>query len=182
MCIRDRPAGPSSPPAELEGHDAPETRRRKSWPRRLKCPMFWWLAGGATFSPKRSALTEMVERSLHVHLHLRLSNTQNAVTPRPSIPQRFCRQELAPDLQVEQVGLDDVPAVDEGLHERAQHPPAPTSRFDVCSQSFKDFVSAGATLGACQNMVRVLKSIFSCLLYTSPSPRDATLSRMPSSA
>ena len=26
------------------------------------------------------------------------------------------------------------------------------------------------------------KSIYSCLLYTSPSPRDATLSRMPSSA
>ena len=25
-------------------------------------------------------------------------------------------------------------------------------------------------------------SIFGCLLYTSPSPRDATLSRMPSSA
>ena len=27
-----------------------------------------------------------------------------------------------------------------------------------------------------------LRSINSCLLYTSPSPRDATLSRMPSSA
>ena len=25
-------------------------------------------------------------------------------------------------------------------------------------------------------------NLFSCLLYTSPSPRDATLSRMPSSA
>ena len=25
-------------------------------------------------------------------------------------------------------------------------------------------------------------SIYACLLYTSPSPRDATLSRMPSSA
>ena len=28
----------------------------------------------------------------------------------------------------------------------------------------------------------LIQSIFSCLLYTSPSPRDATLSRMPSSA
>ena len=28
----------------------------------------------------------------------------------------------------------------------------------------------------------VMKKIISCLLYTSPSPRDATLSRMPSSA
>ena len=29
---------------------------------------------------------------------------------------------------------------------------------------------------------RVSSGFFSCLLYTSPSPRDATLSRMPSSA
>ena len=28
----------------------------------------------------------------------------------------------------------------------------------------------------------ILKDHISCLLYTSPSPRDATLSRMPSSA
>ena len=28
----------------------------------------------------------------------------------------------------------------------------------------------------------MFKSVLSCLLYTSPSPRDATLSRMPSSA
>ena len=30
--------------------------------------------------------------------------------------------------------------------------------------------------------VRLLPSFYACLLYTSPSPRDATLSRMPSSA
>ena len=29
---------------------------------------------------------------------------------------------------------------------------------------------------------RVLGMMYNCLLYTSPSPRDATLSRMPSSA
>ena len=29
---------------------------------------------------------------------------------------------------------------------------------------------------------RLLKQLVACLLYTSPSPRDATLSRMPSSA
>ena len=29
---------------------------------------------------------------------------------------------------------------------------------------------------------RQFRNIYSCLLYTSPSPRDATLSRMPSSA
>ena len=34
-----------------------------------------------------------------------------------------------------------------------------------------------------QDNIKVYKSSFaSCLLYTSPSPRDATLSRMPSSA
>ena len=32
------------------------------------------------------------------------------------------------------------------------------------------------------NEQRHAKQTFSCLLYTSPSPRDATLSRMPSSA
>ena len=29
---------------------------------------------------------------------------------------------------------------------------------------------------------KIVKKLISCLLYTSPSPRDATLSRMPSSA
>ena len=33
-----------------------------------------------------------------------------------------------------------------------------------------------------QNKNYVKKVVFPCLLYTSPSPRDATLSRMPSSA
>ena len=31
-------------------------------------------------------------------------------------------------------------------------------------------------------IVKVIKESYICLLYTSPSPRDATLSRMPSSA
>ena len=31
-------------------------------------------------------------------------------------------------------------------------------------------------------LYKIAEKIFSCLLYTSPSPRDATLSRMPSSA
>ena len=30
--------------------------------------------------------------------------------------------------------------------------------------------------------ISAMPGIYSCLLYTSPSPRDATLSRMPSSA
>ena len=33
-----------------------------------------------------------------------------------------------------------------------------------------------------QSQVPSLSQVYPCLLYTSPSPRDATLSRMPSSA
>ena len=32
------------------------------------------------------------------------------------------------------------------------------------------------------SLIELGRSLYSCLLYTSPSPRDATLSRMPSSA
>ena len=32
------------------------------------------------------------------------------------------------------------------------------------------------------SVLEYIDEIYSCLLYTSPSPRDATLSRMPSSA
>ena len=40
-----------------------------------------------------------------------------------------------------------------------------------------------STPAPCRQMIKdALKLIMSCLLYTSPSPRDATLSRMPSSA
>ena len=36
--------------------------------------------------------------------------------------------------------------------------------------------------GVDERAERLTLDLFSCLLYTSPSPRDATLSRMPSSA
>ena len=49
--------------------------------------------------------------------------------------------------------------------------------------------SAGVTKGAAQDTILVpfndlaaIEKAYACLLYTSPSPRDATLSRMPSSA
>ena len=45
-------------------------------------------------------------------------------------------------------------------------------------QAVSDIVSACATIPDCQSKIKAI----SCLLYTSPSPRDATLSRMPSSA
>ena len=37
-------------------------------------------------------------------------------------------------------------------------------------------------VGLAANQVGILKQIVTCLLYTSPSPRDGLLSRMPSSA
>ena len=36
--------------------------------------------------------------------------------------------------------------------------------------------------GTVQGFLNLIKIPYTCLLYTSPSPRDATLSRMPSSA
>ena len=40
----------------------------------------------------------------------------------------------------------------------------------------------GATIEDCEKISKDLNYELPCLLYTSPSPRDATLSRMPSSA
>ena len=58
---------------------------------------------------------------------------------------------------------------------------------DFTREEFYDKFGAGSTfprvikddtlIGGCTETVKYL-----CLLYTSPSPRDATLSRMPSSA
>ena len=41
---------------------------------------------------------------------------------------------------------------------------------------------AGVEASFISNRMRELNVLIGCLLYTSPSPRDATLSRMPSSA
>ena len=53
---------------------------------------------------------------------------------------------------------------------------------------FKDFMEAFAFMTEVafhcekQNHHPNWSNVYNCLLYTSPSPRDATLSRMPSSA
>ena len=44
------------------------------------------------------------------------------------------------------------------------------------------FPTAEEHEAAIQEVIRAGKAVGTCLLYTSPSPRDATLSRMPSSA
>ena len=43
-------------------------------------------------------------------------------------------------------------------------------------------VDAIGSLDKIKSLIRITVYVKSCLLYTSPSPRDATLSRMPSSA
>ena len=57
---------------------------------------------------------------------------------------------------------------------------APASRSNPANQSSELLTGVWADLVGQENAVRVLRR--ACLLYTSPSPRDATLSRMPSSA
>ena len=46
----------------------------------------------------------------------------------------------------------------------------------------KNFIPVPSTVIGINNVFKFDTSSISCLLYTSPSPRDATLSRMPSSA
>ena len=55
---------------------------------------------------------------------------------------------------------------------------------DQESDGTKYFVEADGkiTVKRSQEVNPILQKNKSCLLYTSPSPRDATLSRMPSSA
>ena len=52
--------------------------------------------------------------------------------------------------------------------------------IEVMSESSKSFEDA--IQNAVDRTAKTVKDIQSCLLYTSPSPRDRTRSRMPSSA
>ena len=47
---------------------------------------------------------------------------------------------------------------------------------EICSELADESIANGATIEA------VAEGLIGCLLYTSPSPRDGLLSRMPSSA
>ena len=46
----------------------------------------------------------------------------------------------------------------------------------------EELLSSDMAQSAVEEVIQTLKATLICLLYTSPSPRDATLSRMPSSA
>ena len=50
------------------------------------------------------------------------------------------------------------------------------------SQRFDDIVGQKAVTQTLKNAIVSHKTSHACLLYTSPSPRDGLLSRMPSSA
>ena len=50
------------------------------------------------------------------------------------------------------------------------------------ARAIEDLISESGLISSFADMMLDLAEDFDCLLYTSPSPRDATLSRMPSSA
>ena len=50
------------------------------------------------------------------------------------------------------------------------------------ASTLEDYVKIGIISDSLRNYLLRLGWSYNCLLYTSPSPRDATLSRMPSSA
>ena len=60
------------------------------------------------------------------------------------------------------------------------NPNSPNNKIGIPTARGLEFLEAGSII-RCEGVQRCTK-VISCLLYTSPSPRDATLSRMPSSA
>ena len=62
---------------------------------------------------------------------------------------------------------------------QAGHPQALTPNMDRLFERGTYFSNAHCSAPVCNTSRH---SLMTCLLYTSPSPRDATLSRMPSSA
>ena len=58
----------------------------------------------------------------------------------------------------------------------------PHCATDLKNRKYLDFLEFLMANGIVENLDFFDQDVYSCLLYTSPSPRDATLSRMPSSA
>jgi len=71
-----------------------------------------------------------------------------------------------------QISLEDAKRID---------PKAKIGKTVIELLKFEDF-GRHAIHSAKQSLIQKVREIERCLLYTSPSPRDATLSRMPSSA
>ena len=55
-------------------------------------------------------------------------------------------------------------------------------RWIVDMDTSYEWLSSQLYCGFVYTDLAILRMLYDCLLYTSPSPRDATLSRMPSSA
>ena len=55
-------------------------------------------------------------------------------------------------------------------------------KYDLRPSAYGDVDELNSFIGLSINCINKDKQYNFCLLYTSPSPRDATLSRMPSSA
>ena len=85
---------------------------------------------------------------------------------------QFTMQGLVRDPEDEEAALDGTGLLNRA---RSRHDPLGVSAIIVSWQSGRDSVSR------C-HQARLPHPPGPCLLYTSPSPRDATLSRMPSSA
>ena len=78
-----------------------------------------------------------------------------------------------------EVGRDKL--IDTGNYNRIQWVQADAEKLPFEEKSF-DCVTIAFGLRNVTRKEEALKSIYSCLLYTSPSPRDQRGSRMPSSA
>ena len=85
------------------------------------------------------------------------------VKPLSSTVAKLRQMAVAPDRQREGVGATLIRSVEKSLADRG---------YEVIEMNAREVV-----MGFYQSL-----GYTSCLLYTSPSPRDATLSRMPSSA
>ena len=116
-------------------------------------------------SPKEDRVKEFLKQSmLFLQLFMPVFDLQEVLE---------CRQAVYPDAPLEDVrkAFGDVGGV-----ARAVFSPGKL-------QQLKDKMEQGAGRMDVEVLRRVLSYQYStCLLYTSPSPRDATLSRMPSSA
>ena len=69
-----------------------------------------------------------------------------------------------------------MPEVTETLHATDGEQGCAEARFDKVEAIVMDLQMAG------KNGIDAARTIWACLLYTSPSPRDLSTSRMPSSA
>ena len=116
-----------------------------------------------------------------------------AVQTVQNLPAQFV-QDLGQDLAKQVIAQSGVPTVSVGLAGISQRPGEADDDFKARQQAAREFETRQQSLAglapqvagqdALQRQAQTLaqSGVGSCLLYTSPSPRDGLLSRMPSSA